>query len=341
MEPIAIRRVEDASGQLVRAWVGGASAQVVSPQVAYLITDILSDDGARMAGFGEGSVLKLSRPAAAKTGTTTDWRDNWVVGYTPNLVAGVWVGNADNTPMYDVSGISGAGPIWHDFMEEVHTGQPMREFERPEGLVEAEVCGGSGLQPGPACPLTRTESFVAGTEPIGPCTLHQRVRLDRATGALASEDTPSERIVEQLYFVMPAEAREWALENGLPQPPAATSVSVGTSAGSGRGLCGDQPGCRHDLPTERPELPRSSQRIVIAARPAEGIHAVEVELYLNNEVLARLHSYPYEARWELTLGQHTVWARDSPPMASGWRAIVCSLACVTDRGSVTYQGRTC
>src|SRR5205814_1432543 len=91
--------------------------RAISPQVAYLITSILSDNSARIPAFGEDSVLRLSRPAAAKTGTTTDFRDNWTLGYTPDLVTGVWVGNANNAAMYKVSGISGAGPIWHDFME--------------------------------------------------------------------------------------------------------------------------------------------------------------------------------------------------------------------------------
>ena len=80
-------------------------------------------------------MLELSRPAAVKTGTTTDWRDNWTVGYTPDLVTGVWVGNANNEPMERVSGVDGAGPIWHDFMELVLRGQPAREFERPPGLI--------------------------------------------------------------------------------------------------------------------------------------------------------------------------------------------------------------
>ncbi|MFQ5596296.1 MAG: transglycosylase domain-containing protein, partial [Anaerolineae bacterium] len=100
--------------------------QAISPQVAYLITNILSDDESRLPAFGENSVLKLSRPAAAKTGTTSDWRDNWTIGYTPDLAVGVWVGNADNTPMRFISGITGAGPIWHDFMEEALRGKPAR-----------------------------------------------------------------------------------------------------------------------------------------------------------------------------------------------------------------------
>ena len=119
----------------------------LDPRVAYLITDILSDDKARAPAFGQGNVLEIGRPAAAKTGTTTDWRDNWTVGYTPDLTVGVWVGNADNTPMKDVSGITGAGPIWHDFMVAVTRDRPPLDFTRPDGLVHVEVCADSGLLP--------------------------------------------------------------------------------------------------------------------------------------------------------------------------------------------------
>src|SRR5205823_6612346 len=99
---------------------------VLSPQVAYLITDILSDRYARMRAFGESSALDVDRPAAAKTGTTSDWRDNWTVGYTPDRVVGVWVGNADGRPMEAISGVSGAGPVWHEVMLAAHRGLPAR-----------------------------------------------------------------------------------------------------------------------------------------------------------------------------------------------------------------------
>jgi penicillin-binding protein 1C len=90
---------------------------VLKPETAFLISDILSDNIARAPAFGEQSPLRLSRPAAAKTGTTTDYRDNWTVGYTRYLVAGVWAGNSDGRPMRSTSGVTGAAPIWHDFME--------------------------------------------------------------------------------------------------------------------------------------------------------------------------------------------------------------------------------
>lgn len=118
-EPTAIRSIADALGRPVSGWQQSEPKQAVSAAAAYLVSDILSDNSARTPAFGANSPLKLSRPAAVKTGTTTDWRDNWTVGFTPSLVAGVWAGNSDGHPMKNTSGLTGAAPIWHDFMEGV------------------------------------------------------------------------------------------------------------------------------------------------------------------------------------------------------------------------------
>ena len=104
----------------------GEAPQAVSPAAAFQVTDILSDNAARTPMFGAASPLKLSRPAAAKTGTTDDFRDNWTVGYLRPLVVGVWAGNTDGHPMKKVSGIAGAAPIWHDFMEGVLADETLR-----------------------------------------------------------------------------------------------------------------------------------------------------------------------------------------------------------------------
>jgi len=149
----------------------------LDPRAAYLITDVLSDNEARTPAFGADSPLRLSRPAAAKTGTTSDWRDAWTVGYTPYLAVGVWVGNSDNRPMRELPGLRGAAPIWHDFMEGVFAdealqevlkvgGQPLPwDFPRPEGLEEAEICDLSSLDYGPECPRMAKELFIEGTVP--------------------------------------------------------------------------------------------------------------------------------------------------------------------------------
>ncbi|MDP3997236.1 MAG: PBP1A family penicillin-binding protein [Candidatus Andersenbacteria bacterium] len=112
------------------------SEQVLDPQITREITDILSDNNARGITFGPNSYLQLgSRPVAAKTGTTQDFRDGWAIGYTPSLVAGVWVGNNDNSPMGDRSpGASTAAPTWNKFMKKALSGQTIEQFTKPAPL---------------------------------------------------------------------------------------------------------------------------------------------------------------------------------------------------------------
>lgn len=164
-EPVAILSVADARGRTLDAWQPTGGRRAVSPQVAYLISSILSDNAARMPEFGADSPLALDRPAAAKTGTTSDFHDNWTVGYTPDLVAGVWVGNADNTAMRDVTGVSGAAPVWHDFMEDALRDLPARDFVVPPRIAHETICPGSGLPPDAGCTERRDEVFIADTQP--------------------------------------------------------------------------------------------------------------------------------------------------------------------------------
>jgi membrane peptidoglycan carboxypeptidase len=163
--------------------------------------------------------LHLSRPAAAKTGTTNDFRDNWTIGYTPNIVTGVWVGNADNSPMQGVSGLAGAGPIWHNFMERAHAGLPVQDFIRPPTIVELEVCADSGTNPSEVCPERRTEIFFKDQPPLGPeYDIHQLIEIDLNSGLRANEFCRA-NVEERYYRVYPPDGREWALEQGIEQPP--------------------------------------------------------------------------------------------------------------------------
>ena len=236
VEPVTITRVEDSQGRVLKSWEAAPGPRVMDARVAYLITDILSDNFARAPTFGEGSPLRLSRPAAAKTGTTTDWRDNWTIGYTPELAVGVWAGNADNEPMHHVSGVVGAAPIWHDVMESLLKGRPVRQFVEPPGMVRMEICADSGLPPAdprppishltqqPArCPRTLTELFIEGTQPTRPDDWHWWFTLDARNGLLAGPDCSPQFTVRRLYTLYPAEAQEWVWRQGIPQPPEAYS----------------------------------------------------------------------------------------------------------------------
>jgi 1A family penicillin-binding protein len=217
--PVAILRIEDSQGQVIEEYEPPAGESVISPQHAYLMTSILSDNEARAPAFGSDNPLHLSRPAAAKTGTTDDWKDSWTVGYTPDLVTGVWVGNSDNTPMDHVAGSTGAGHIWHDFMERVLADTPSKDFPVPSGLVTARICSRSGLAPTDLCPETRMEIFVDGTAPTEPDNIYQSIGICTVSGHRATEFCPPELVQESVFEVYPDEYRAWAERAGIPQPP--------------------------------------------------------------------------------------------------------------------------
>ncbi len=304
VEPVYLLDVRDAAGhQLFDGRGARPGAQVIDERVAFLITDILSDDAARVMGFGRNSALNIGRPAAAKTGTTTDFRDNWIVGYTPNLVTGVWVGNADNAPMVGVTGISGAAPIWNGYMRSVLLGQPELRFSVPDGLTRVRVCQPSGLLPTPACQVARDEWFIAGTEPTATDPIWQTLTLDRRTGLLADETTPDDQRVQRTYQVLPQEARDWALRNHVVQPPAGTAMRVAADDDRLR-LLEPDPYTTFEL---SPLLPPDAQRLrLTVGAPA----AVERVTYLMDGVeIGTATDEPWAVWWTLELGEHTLVAR--------------------------------
>ena len=134
--------------------------------VAFLMSSILSDKRSRYHEFSPGNPLELDRPAAAKTGTTNSFRDNWTMGYTPYIAVGVWAGNSDNSTMNNIIGITGAGPIWHDVMEYVSNlySFPPNDFIRPADVHAASVSAYTGMLPHPGEP-TVTDWFIDGTLP--------------------------------------------------------------------------------------------------------------------------------------------------------------------------------
>ncbi|MBI3957220.1 MAG: transglycosylase domain-containing protein [Chloroflexi bacterium] len=231
--PQAILKIEDGEGNVI-CEIGtpipcrldglAQGQQVISAVDAFLISDILSDNQARAPIFGLNSALNLGRPAAVKTGTTNDFRDALTIGYTPELVTGVWVGNASNAAMQNVSGVGGAGPIWNRFMQAALAATPASNFPVPVGVQQVEVCADTGTLPSPACPEKATRWFAADRPPLPPeADLWQIVKIDKVTGQRAGEFTPADLVEEKVFKVYPAEYREWAESHGIPQPPAEES----------------------------------------------------------------------------------------------------------------------
>ena len=210
LNPVAILRVEDRNGNVLYEYDQPESVDILSPQLAYLMNSMLSDKQARWAAMGRPNALELSndRPAAAKTGTTNDFRDAWTIGYTPQLAVGVWVGNSDNSEMKNLPGSRGAAPIWHAVMDYALQDEEPIPFPRPDGLIEMPICSLSGKLPGPYCP-TVNELFIPGTEPTEQCDIHQVFLVNRETGKLCTVYTPPELCEERVYEVYPPEAADW------------------------------------------------------------------------------------------------------------------------------------
>ncbi|MBI3761490.1 MAG: transglycosylase domain-containing protein, partial [Chloroflexi bacterium] len=309
VEPVAILEVTNAKGETIERrpdpgpLLQGEGEQVLDPRVAYLISDILSDNQARAATFGLNSILQIGRPAAVKTGTTTDYHDNWIVGYTPQLAVGVWVGNADNTPMVKISGVSGAGPIWHDFMRAALQARPPQSFVEPPGLTRVEVCALSGLLPSPSapCPYRVGEIFIAGTEPAQTDNLYQRFKIDTTTGQLADANTPPNRVVEKIFLVLPPEAESWARQAGIPRPPRQRAGAQASGEAGEIVVTSPDPKTVYHI---TPLLPEASQQIRLSAM--SGVALVRLTFVLDGQPLATLDASPFETWWQLAAGDHTL-----------------------------------
>lgn len=187
------------------------SSEVLGRDAVAIITDVLSDPKARVPSFGTPNALELPFPVAVKTGTSKGYRDNWCIGYTPRHVVGVWVGNSDGSPMKNVSGITGAGPLFRDVMLRLGDGGDFPQV----GLTKQKICALSGRPAEENCPRTVVEPCLPGFTGEG-CKTCVLTTIDSRTGEPAQDSTPAAFKLEQLRFDVDPVYREWAEEAGLP-----------------------------------------------------------------------------------------------------------------------------
>ncbi|MET0263998.1 MAG: penicillin-binding protein 1C [Duganella sp.] len=147
-----------APARLLEKGAPASPVRVLDARASFIIGDILADRGARSTTFGLKNELATTFWSAVKTGTSKDMRDNWCIGYSDRYTVGVWVGNFDGQAMWDVSGVTGAAPVWRDVMDYLHHGQPSRAPAAPAGVVRRQVAWQPALEP------ARAEWFLAGTE---------------------------------------------------------------------------------------------------------------------------------------------------------------------------------
>lgn len=185
--------------------------KALSEEVAFLISDILSDDGARSAVFGLGSLLNIpGHQVAVKTGTTDDLRDNYAIGFTNDIAVGVWVGNSNNDRMSGVaSGITGATPIWSNFMKSYLNGKDESKFESPKNVEKIRVDSLTGMLPFEEFG-SREEWFVKGTEPNAVSDWYQRIEVCEKDEKIASDECKDAKKTKIKSFVdIRAELSEW------------------------------------------------------------------------------------------------------------------------------------
>jgi len=174
-DPVTILKVTDTQGKVLYEYKKKEGKQVVSSEIAFLISHILLDNNARAMEFGTQSWLQVQgKTVSVKTGTTDEKRDNWAIGYTPSVVAGVWVGNSDNSPMNAAiaSGVTGASPIWNKIMSYVLKNKPDEQPVKPDNVIALQIDSFAGGLPHGG-QGTRSEYFIKGTEPTSESSIYR------------------------------------------------------------------------------------------------------------------------------------------------------------------------
>jgi len=233
--------------------------QALDPQIAYEISDILKDNNARALVFGTRSALAFSdRQVAAKTGTTTDFKDAWTVGFTPSISVAVWVGNSNAAKMSrGADGSIIAAPIFHQFIEKSLAGTPAEEFARPAGIQSMEVERFSNKLPNEFSRDKTTDIFASWQIPTEQDDVNAKVRICKANGKLAPNGLPENLVEIKAFSFVQSErpdnpnwenpVRAWAIANGFSNKPPTDYCSVSdqvpelriTSPASGESVSGE------------------------------------------------------------------------------------------------------
>jgi hypothetical protein len=247
IQPLTILLMEDYQGYV---WLGDptlsgrdnlASRPVISPQLAYLVTNSLSDESARWPWLGHPNALEIGKPAAVKFGSAIEGTGLWTIGYLPQLVVGVHLAFSQEKPPAALSQDS-IMDIWHSLVQYASQALPVQDWAPPPGIVQMVVCDPSGMLPDKDCPSTVSEVFLESNTPTQTDDFYQSLQVNRETGRLATIFTPPEFIENRLYMNIPSWALAWAKAANLPIPPDSYDVIQAGSASQNVEAHIDQPG---------------------------------------------------------------------------------------------------
>ncbi len=217
LQPSIILSIEDGARRSAYSFEPKQKA-VLSAQLAYLMTDVLTDETARWSALGQSNALEIGRPAGALASVAGS-RDFWSLGYTPSRVVGVWLGSLDGAEPVGLHEMNSAAPVWHAIIRYATKDLTTAGWQTPPGMSRIDVCDPSGLLPTDNCPSVVSEIFISGTGPITFDNLYQPYLVNKETGKLATLNTPIDLVEERIFLVPPPEAAEWAQMIGLERPP--------------------------------------------------------------------------------------------------------------------------
>jgi len=270
---------------------------VIEPRLARILIDVLADDLARAPEFGQGGPLAFPFQVAAKTGTSKGFRDNWTVGFTREVTVAVWAGNFDGKPMTGSTGVTGAGPLFHEVMLAAMRGRAPAVLLDHSALVNVEVCGLSGARASDSCPHRRREWFIPGSEPRSGCDMHELVFVDARTSLRAGPACRDR--VERVFERYPHEYENFARQAGRPLAPRDFAARCPGPAGGDPGVAPELlfPGAEAEFLLD-PDL-RGGQEIVLEARS----QSERLTFFVDDRPLATLRA-PFRLPWRLSVGTH-------------------------------------
>ncbi len=279
--------------------------RVFDEKIAFLISSILSDNFSRTLGFSENSPLQFPYQVAVKTGTSEGFRDNFCIGYTKEWTVGVWVGNFEGKSMKGVSGVTGAGPLFHAVVNLLYKKKygkiPYGERgldEIPEGIIQLDICAVSGSLPSKDCEGKIKEYFIEGFEPTEICNWHRVVEIDSRNGLLASEWTSAKFRKAKLFLSPPPIYMEWARKMGFSLPPDRISDLK-------EGQFKIVSPVNGSIYQTLPDLPKNYQTVKLEVRT--DILWGRVIWRINGKVLGAF-PYPFTTRWNVERGFHEIIA---------------------------------
>ncbi len=314
VEPIAILKIEDKNGNILEEYEAPKKRSLIlDPQVAYLINNILSDIEARPDEYWRSMLTVPGHVNGAKTGTSNKKKNNvnypfdtWTIGYTRQLTAGVWAGNANGDHLsLRASGLDVASPIWKAFMKEAMKGMENKPFEKPEGIKYVKVSSKSGKLPSENTPEEDivTGTFASFSTPREYDNSYQLVEIDKVSGLLATEYTPESAIEEMAFFshhsIVPDNpnwenaVRAWAEENDEDAEVPTEYDDVHTAENMT-----EKPQIKIESPSSKSTVSPPNVGVWVDISSPAGVQ--QVEYYWDDELVYTAESPPYKGNIEVS-----------------------------------------